>query len=239
MLVGFFTCIFFMISIFYTLNDLPAVLSTSLSFPLGEIYRQATGSQAGSVGLLVIAFLPSITNGIGSYLVSSRIFWALARDNATPYSQFFAKVNERDHVPFNAIALCGVISTILGCIFLGSQTAFNAFVGSYVILSTLSYLAAILPHLLRGRKGINPGWFWMKGATGFIVNGISSAYIIVFIVIFCFPFSLPVTPANMNYSVLICGALSLFVGVWWFARRGDYVGPKHVPLNDKMAEEII
>lgn len=79
----------------------------------------------------------------------------------------------------------------------------------------------------------------MKGLIGFVVNGISCVYIVVFVVIFCFPFSLPVTKENMNYSVLICGGLSLFIGVWWFFRRKDYLGPKHVPLNDKMAEEII
>lgn len=71
----------------------------------------------------------------------------------------------------------------------------------------------------------------MKGVSGFIVNGASSAYIMVFVVIFCFPFSLPVDAAHMNYTSLITGGLSLFVLAFWFVRRGDYVGPKVVVLD--------
>lgn len=125
----------------------------------------------------------------------------------------------------------GVFVTVLGCIYVGSKTAFSAFVGSFVILTTLSYVTAILPHLLSGRKSVVPGWFWMKGLSGFVVNGITCAYIIVFIVIFCFPFSLPVDAAHMNYSSLISGGLSLFVLLFWFLRQSTYTGPREVVLD--------
>ena len=71
----------------------------------------------------------------------------------------------------------------------------------------------------------------MKGITGFIANGISSAYIIVFIVIFCFPFSLPTDAAHMNYAALITGGLTLFVLLFWFIRQSTYVGPRQVVLD--------
>lgn len=76
-----------------------------------------------------------------------------------------------------------------------------------------------------------PGWFWMKGISGFIVNGISCLYIIVFIVIFCFPFGKPFDAASMNYASLITGGLSLFVLAFWFVRQGTYVGPRQVVLD--------
>lgn len=60
----------------------------------------------------------------------------------------------------------------------------------------------------------------MKRASGFIVDGFACAYIIVFIVIFCFPFSLPVDAASLNYAPLITGELSLFVLALWFVRQG-------------------
>ncbi len=94
------------------------------------------------------------------------------------------------------------------------------------MLSTLSYLMAILPHLINKRSKVTPGWFWMKGAVGFVVNGVACAYIVAFIVVFCFPFSLPVTAVSMNYACLITGGLSLFVSAFWFRRRTDYVGPQ-------------
>ncbi|MCJ1230173.1 hypothetical protein MMC12_006845 [Toensbergia leucococca] len=168
--VGFVTALLYLIAIFYALSDLPAVLDSTYLFPLAEIYRQATGSAAGSLGLLILAFLPTFIAAVGCYLTASRTFWTLSRDNATPFSGFFARVNPRYKNPFHSIVLCSVICTVLSCIYVGSSTAFSAFVGSFVVLSTLSYLAAILPHLLSRRANVAPGWFWMKGSIGYVVN---------------------------------------------------------------------
>ena len=210
------------------------MLNSTYLFPLTEIYRQATNSAGGSFGLLMLTFLPSVITLFGCYLTASRVFWTLARDNATPFSGFFGRVNHRHRNPFNAIVLCAGVCTILGCIYLGSSTAFNAFIGSFVVLSTLSYFMAILPHLLNKRTKIKPGWFWMKGALGFVVNGIACLYILTFIVIFCFPFSLPVTATSMNYACLITGGLSLFVTGFWLWRRKDYVGPRALDMGTEV-----
>ncbi len=61
---------------------------------------------------------------------------------------------------------------------------------------------------------------------GYAVNIISCLYIIVFVVIYCFPYSLPVTAVNMNYACLITGSMSIFSALWWFVKGGNYVGPK-------------
>ncbi|KAI4180261.1 MAG: hypothetical protein L6R41_007348 [Letrouitia leprolyta] len=228
---GFFSGFFYLTAILYGINDYEGVLGSPYLFPLAEIYRQATGTRSGSVGLLFLVFLPTFISSIGCCVTASRVFWTLARDRATPFSHFFANVDEQHHNPFRAIIFCGVFTTILGCIYVGSTTAFAAFVGAYVILSTLSYVAAILPHLLSRRKNVTPGWFWMKGVSGFVVNGIACAYIIVFIVIFCFPFGKPFDAKSMNYASLITGGLSLFVLAFWFVRRGTYVGPRQVVLD--------
>ncbi|KAL8783242.1 MAG: hypothetical protein Q9213_004754 [Squamulea squamosa] len=231
--IGFSTTFFYLLSIFYGITDLDSVLEESTRyFPLAPIYRQATGSARGTLGLLILSFLPLLIACIGLYLTSSRTFWTLARDNATPFSHFFSQVSPHYRNPANAILLCAVLCTLLGCIYVGSKTAFSAFVGSFVVFTTLSYLAAILPLLLHKRANITPGWFWMQGATGFIVNGISVIYIIVFIIIFCFPFALPTDAATMNYSSLITGGLTLVVAVFWVWRRKEYVGPQQVILVD-------
>lgn len=103
-------------------------------------------------------------------------FLDAGRDNATPFSAFFGRVNHKHRNPFNAIMACGVICTVLGCIYVGNQTAFNDFVSSSAVLSSLSYLAAILLHLIGRRASVEPGWFWMKGPIGFVVNAIASLY---------------------------------------------------------------
>jgi len=44
---------------------------------------------------------------IGTTLTNSRIYWALARDNAVPLSGLFGKVNERLSCPIPAAIFVG------------------------------------------------------------------------------------------------------------------------------------
>jgi choline transport protein len=226
MVVGLFTAFFYLVAIFYSINDLDSVFSAPYTIPLTEVYRQATSSRGGALGLLLVLFFPILCTNIGAYITAGRMLWTLGRDEATPFSKFIGRVSPTWKNPFNATLVCGGISTILGCIYVGSLTAFNAFVGSFVILSTLSYLAAILPNILSGRKYVAPGPFWMPSSVALIIYGISSIYIIVFVVIFCFPFSMPVTAPTMNYASLITGGLTIFVALWWFWKsKHGYTGP--------------
>jgi choline transport protein len=232
--IGFFTAIFYLIAIFYSISSIEDVLDSDFLFPLTEIYLQTTGSSAGSLGLLIVAFLPLLVAVMGCYLTASRMFWTLARDNATPFSGFFGQIHSKHRNPFNSIVLCGTITTCMGCIYVGSLTAFSAFVSSFAVLTMISYTAAILPHLLTRRSTVQPGWFWMKGISGYVVNTISCGFMLVFIVLFCFPFAMPFDAAEMNYTSLITGGLTIFVTVWWFIRQGSYEGPHFVPLESSM-----
>lgn len=237
--VGFFTALFYAIALLYAITDLDSILDSPYLFPLTAIYQQATGSSGGALGLLICAFLPVVVSISGIYLTASRMCWTLARDNAMPFSNFFGRVNKKYENPFNAIVLCAAITTVLGCIYVGSSTAFSAFVGSFAILTSLSYLAAILPYLVRGRSGIVPGPFKMTGVLGFVVNTISVLFMMVFIVIFCFPFALPVDAVSMNYASLMTGGLTIFVAVYWFVCQKGYVGPKYVPVDANLVEGAI
>ena len=132
-----------------------------------------------------------------------RLFWVLARDDATPFSQYFSQVNERLSCPIPATILCAVLCTIVGAIQLGSTTAFNSLVGSFIILTTGSYLLAILPHLISKRQNTPKGPFWM-GDMGFAVNGIACVLIVFFNIFFCFPYAYPVEPISaMNCNYLL------------------------------------
>lgn len=223
---GFFTALFYLIALFYGISDLDDVLENTYLFPLTEIYRQTTNSAGGTLALLILAFISTTLTIIGVYITLGRGLWTLARDNALPFSGTFSRISPKYRNPFNATLLSGCVSTVLGLIYLGSSTAFNAFVGSAVMLSPLSYLIAILPHLISRRSRMTPGWFWMKGGTGVLVNSLACLYITVFVVIFCLPFSLPATLGSMNYASLMTSSLSVFVAAFWFWSREDYKGPQ-------------
>ncbi|KAG8630210.1 hypothetical protein KVT40_001829 [Elsinoe batatas] len=239
-IVGFITGLTFLIGIFYGITDLDAVIARGLNFPLAAIYEQATGTTAGAVGLLIVAFLPSFIGLVGLYLIASRAFWTLARDNATPFPSVFGRVNERFKTPANAIILCGAICTLLALIYFGNSTAFSALIGSFVILTTISYLLAIVPHVINKRQSVEPGAFFMKGATGYIVNIVSILFMVVFDVLFCFPFAVPFDAVTMNYASLLAGGLTVLVAIFYLFRRNSYEGPKYVPVSsDHLAKDAI
>ncbi|KAI5296119.1 hypothetical protein KEM52_005580 [Ascosphaera acerosa] len=223
--VGFVTGFCYLVALFYGIHDIDLVLNSPYASPLTEAYRQVTGTRGGSIGLTVITLIPLMGAVVGCYMTSSRLYFALARDNAVPFSPLFAHVSKTWRNPFYSVLMGGFLTTILGCIYMGSDTAFTAFVSAFVVMTTISYLIAILPNLLRGRKGIARGAFFMHGALGFVVNSVACAFIVVFVVIFCFPAALPVDAPSMNYTCLITGGLSLFVLAYWFVKRHAYRGP--------------
>jgi choline transport protein len=220
------TTLVYIIVLFYGTSNIDV---SAPVFPLASVYYQVTGSNHATLGLLCVIFFPILFSCIGDYITAGRTLWTLARDDVTPFPRFLQKISSTYENPFNATLVCGVISTLLGLIYLGSSTAFNAFVGCFIILSTLSYLAAILPFVFTGRfsrrNGMIPGPFKMSNVMGYTVNILSAVYMIAFGVIYCFPYSATVTVENMNYSCLITGGLTLVVIMWWYVRRKDYQGP--------------
>jgi len=223
--IGFITGFAYLIAIFYSINDLDALFESP--YPIATIYMQATGSAAGTTGLLALIMICISICVIGLYVTCGRTLWTLARDGATPFPKFVGKVNPSLGMPMNATVITAVLVTVLGAIYVGSLTAFNAFVGSFILMSSSSYIAAILPNLINKRRGIKAyGPFHMKGLLGFVVNSVACAYMIVWFVIYSFPFALPTSADTMNYACLLWGGFTILVTAWWFFRaRKGYVGP--------------
>ncbi|KAF2128134.1 amino acid transporter [Dothidotthia symphoricarpi CBS 119687] len=230
--VGFLTAFLYVITIFYSVNDLDSLFSNPWPFPLAELYRQSTNSTAGSLGLLIVIFLPTFCTNIGCYLTSGRMLWTLGRDGASPFSAWIGKISPRYQNPWNATLVCGVIDTILGCIYIGSSTAFSAFVGSFIVMSSFSYLAFILPNILSRRRHVVPGPFSMPNPVFYTIGGLACAYMCVWIVVYCFPYAVPFDSTTMNYSCVLVGGLTIIMGAWyaWIRKRG-YEGPRGALLK--------
>ena len=110
---SFITGFGYLIMIFYTISDLDTVLATDTVFPLSLIYRQATGSDAATIGLLVVSFIPTFVGTIGGFTIVGRTFWALSRANATSFGRHFGTINSETKSPFNAILLSGILVTLM------------------------------------------------------------------------------------------------------------------------------
>lgn len=219
------------IAIFYGVNNLDRVTNSNGSFPLAEVYLQATGSPGATFGLLFIILLSILICAIGTILMLGRLWWTLARDNATPFAGFFSVVDEKLSCPVPSTVFCAILTTGFGAIQLGSSTAFSSLVGSFIILTTTSYFLAIFPHILTKRSNVPKGWFWM-GKWGYLINGISCTLIVFFNIFFCFPYAYPVSTLSlMNWNAVILVGIVVLTAFWW-AIHGikKYPGPKLAAL---------
>jgi choline transport protein len=191
--IAFVTGITYLIALMFSVQDYAALSSTNTGLPLAELFRQVTRQAGGAFGLTFILFIALGPCVISSQLSTGRMFWAFSRDGALPFSNIWAKVNHRLQMPMNAQLAVTAIVAALGCLYLGSSTAFNSLLGSAVTINNCAYLVPILTNLLTGRRNMYKGVFHMSGYTGFIVNVVTVCWLAFAIVFFSFPYYKPVT----------------------------------------------
>jgi choline transport protein len=111
--LGFLYAFCFAIVLSYAITDISVLTLGINTYPLVNIYEQATADGDGNLnrgatfGLLFIIWCATILCCIGTTVTNSRIYWALARDNAVPFSKVFAKVDERLSCPVPATLFVG------------------------------------------------------------------------------------------------------------------------------------
>jgi len=104
----------------------------------------------------------------------------------------WAKVHPKLGVPLNAQLAVTAIVAALGCLYLGSSTAFNALLGSAVTINNIAFLIPVLTNVILRRKTMHKGTFQMGFTKGMIVNVITVVWILFAIVFFSFPYYKPV-----------------------------------------------
>ncbi|RDA86139.1 hypothetical protein CP532_3053 [Ophiocordyceps camponoti-leonardi (nom. inval.)] len=223
--IGFVTGLCYLVAILYAIHDLDALRDSP--YPIADIYRQATGSQAAVAGLLFMIVVCIGLTVLGLHITCGRTLWTLARDGASPFPATLSRMNKSLQVPVNATIASAVLVTILGILYAGSTTAFNVLVGSFVVLSSSSYVACILPHILTRRRNITYGPFRMNGSSGYVVNAFACLHMIVWGVIYCFPSNLPTDAKSMNYTSVIWGGSTVLIISFWLLRaKSGYRGPR-------------
>ena len=126
--IGFVTAWFYSVSMFFSLNNLDALFATPTLVPILELFYQALRSKAGAIVLESMIIATGIGCQIASHTWQSRLCWSFARDRGLPFAGFLSKVHPTLDVPVQAHFVSCVIVAILGCLYLGSYTAFNRYV---------------------------------------------------------------------------------------------------------------
>lgn len=89
-------------------------------------------------------------------------------------------------------------------------------------VNNLAYLVPILTNVLLRRKTMHAGPFYMGQVAGMSVNIISVLWLIFAIVFFSFPFEMPATVSNMNYTCVVVGGFLILELCWWLIAGKKY-----------------
>ena len=215
--IGFSTAWPFSIAMFFSMNDLSALFNTPTLVPILELFNQALQSRAGAVVLETLIILTGAGCMIACHTWQSRLCWSFARDRGLPGSRWLARVHPTLDVPLNAHLVSCAIVAVLGCLYLGSSTAFNAMVTACIVLLYISYAVPVICLLIRGRESIAHGPFWM-GSMGLLANWVLLIWTAFTLIMYSFPPAYPVTPTNMNYVCAVYGVVAVVCGGYWVAR---------------------
>ncbi|KAF7895038.1 hypothetical protein EAF00_006852 [Botryotinia globosa] len=215
--IGFTTAWFFVIAMFFSLNNFDAVVGTLTKVPILELFHQSVGNRSAAIFLESLIMATGIGCLIACHTLQSRLCWTFARDGGVPFHRSLAKINSTLDVPFRAHAMSATVVAILGCLYLLSTTAFNSMIIGCIVLPYISYSIPLLCLLHKGRDKISHGPFWL-GKFGYIANLVTIVWTLFALIMFSFPIHLPVTASNMNYISVIYCVLACIIGIDWICR---------------------
>ena len=169
--------------------------------PAYEIWYQASKSKAAATTFMAILLTAATVALIAVQQTASRLTWSFARDNALLGSKFMGTIHPSLGVPVWALLANALVVFIIGCIFLGSSTAFNAFIGTSLILQQVTYAipAALLMYRKRSHSFLpidRP--FKLYSPIGWLVNIVTVVFAIIVVIFYNFPVILPVVGSNMS-----------------------------------------
>lgn len=219
------TGLLFLIPVLFVMPNVQMLRNVASGQPIGLLFKTATGSAGGGFGLLFLILGIMLFAGIGSLTAASRCTYAFARDGAIPGFRLWSKVHKTLDVPVWAIILSATVDALLGLIYFGSTAAFNSFTGVATICLSTSYGLPILISVIRGRQDVRRSSFSL-GKFGYVINSITIAWIVLAVVLFCMPYTLPVTPASMNYASVVFAGFGSISVIWYFVyARKHFTGP--------------
>ena len=131
------------------------------------------------------------------------------------------------NVPVNAILTTLLISALLYLIIIGSSIAFNVIASLSQVGLISSYIVCIGCMLRRRLVGepLHPSRFSL-GRYGIYVNATAILFLILAFCFLFWPAAPSPTPASMNWSSLMFGAIVIFSMIYYYLyARHVYVGP--------------
>jgi choline transport protein len=216
-LVGFATALPLTVAVLFSMGDIVEAINTPTMVPSLQIFIQAlNGSKAWAIGLqslILVVFLGSI---FGAHTWQSRLCWTFARQGGLPYSRILSSIAPHPFdVPLWSHFISCMAVALLGCIYIGSTTAFSSFVSGGLLFQDITYSICVLCLFSVGRSKFAHGPFWLP-ILGPICQIVTVFWTLYSLVMYCFPPTDPTTLTTMNYvSVVLVGFICI-INICWF-----------------------
>lgn len=110
-----------MLALLFAVQDIASVQSTSLAIPIAQLYYDAVGPRLTLMCLTVVA-LAQFMAAVTAFTASSRLFYALARDDAFPLKERYMRLN-RFQAPYYGVWTSVVVGCVISCAYIGSAVA--------------------------------------------------------------------------------------------------------------------
>ena len=211
------------------IRDLPA--AAAADNPFKYIFENAFPHSSFPSVVMWIVTLAQWFCGLACVTSTSRMMFALSRDNGMPLARFWRSISRRHRTPAAAVWLSVLLAFLLPAILLALLSArhkagdFTALYGAVTGVSTIGlYLSYGIPILLKLRAHRNGLWGkqthgpWNLGAWSPWINGISVVWIAFITVLFILP------PNQLTGYAFVPVVIGL--GIYYVTGvRGRFKGP--------------
>lgn len=212
--LGGIASLLFILPICFTMPALTDILEAPYGQALPYIISVVTDNKPLTIAIMIFFLFVILFCSIGITTTASRCTWALARDGMLPFSSVLSRTIYKQ--PTYALAFLTILQMLLGCINIGSTSAFTAFVSVGVTALAMSYLIPISISLISGRKEVSKARWTVGSWIGTAANVVAICWILFEMVLFSMPTAIPVTAASMNYSSVLFVGLLLICTIWYF-----------------------
>ncbi|KAM5546130.1 hypothetical protein V8D89_000256 [Ganoderma adspersum] len=214
----------YMLALLFSVQSIASVQGTAFAIPIAQLYYDAVGKRLTLMCLTVVA-LAQFMAAVTAFTASSRLFYALARDNAFPLKSKYMALN-RYQAPYFGVWTSVLVGCIISCAYIGSAIAFNAILSSAAIAVMLSYLQPIIIRVFWPTTSLPERGPFSLGQWSWSVNFASFLFTVFICILFILPTAHPTNALNMNYAIVAIGAVMLIVAACWILwGRFHFVGP--------------
>ncbi|KAI8712462.1 hypothetical protein NCS52_01344500 [Fusarium sp. LHS14.1] len=180
------------------------------------LFYRITGSKAAAVGLWVPVLITTAGAVWSIQTWQSRLAWTISREAGFPLHRHLSKLAPAPlQTPVWSLLWSASGTAIFGCLYLGSELAFNSLISTGLLLQYISYSIPVILMLSQGRSNFQHGPFWYP-KLGLLANVVMLAWALVALAFYCFPYYLPVVADGMNYTSAVLGGIAVITGTLWF-----------------------